>query len=248
MVYERLLAPLDGFASTVQAFRHADGCGLNVTVPFKLEAHALATRLTERAALAGAVNTLQFSGADVLGDNTDGIGLVRDMQRLGIHLDGTRILLLGAGGAARGVISPLLDQKPAALTIANRSVDKAAALAQLFAASPSSNLSPTASSYEHLSGQQFDVIINATSASLGSAELPLPTSIFSAAMLAYDMLYAAEPTAFLRTAASHGARRGADGLGMLIEQAAASFTLWRKVHPDTAPLHAELRARIRAGA
>jgi shikimate dehydrogenase len=239
--YERLLAPLDGFAQTVYDFMDAGGRGANVTVPFKLEAHALATELSVRAQAAGAVNTLRFDGDIIYGDNTDGIGLVTDiLHHVGIALHGRRLLLLGAGGAARGVLLPLLEQQPAELVIANRTLDKAALLVQEFSA-PHGVL--RASSYDALAGG-FDVIINATSASLADDALPpLDGALFSPATLAYDMMYGREATPFMRLAASHGAMTR-DGLGMLVEQAAESFFVWRGVRPDTRPVHAALRALL----
>jgi len=238
--YERLLAPLDGFAQTVYDFMDAGGRGANVTVPFKLEAHALATELSVRAQAAGAVNTLRFAGGVIYGDNTDGIGLVTDiLHHAGVALHGRRILLLGAGGAARGVLLPLLEQQPSELVIANRTADKAALLVREFSA-PHGVL--RASSHDALGGG-FDVIINATSASLADELPPLDAALFSPHTLAYDMMYSREATPFMRFAASHGAM-ARDGLGMLVEQAAESFFVWRGVRPDTRPVHAALRALL----
>lgn len=234
--YERLLAPLDGFAQTVSGLI-ADGYkGANVTVPFKLEAFALAGTLSARARAAGAVNTLAFRADGIHGDNTDGVGLVNDIVRNAAQpVAGKRVLLLGAGGAARGVILPLLEQSPAALVIANRTLSKAEELAAQFAAyGPIS-----ASSFEQLAGG-FDVVVNGTSASLSDALPPLRAAAFASGALAYDMMYGKEPTVFLRFAASLGVRTR-DGLGMLVEQAAESFTVWRGVRPDTAPVLALLR-------
>jgi shikimate dehydrogenase len=238
--YERLAAPLDGFEATVAAFMEAGGRGANVTVPFKLEAYALATELSVRAQAAGAVNTLRFSGDIIYGDNTDGVGLVTDIVRnAGIALQGKRVLLLGAGGAARGVLLPLLEQQPAELVIANRTLDKAELLVQEFSA-PHGVL--RASSYDALDGA-YDVIVNATSASLADALPPLDGGVFAAGALAYDMMYSRDATPFMRFAASHGAAVR-DGLGMLVEQAAESFHVWRGVRPDTGPVHAALRALL----
>jgi shikimate dehydrogenase len=237
LAYERLLAPIDGFAATVAHFFGEGGGGLNVTVPFKLEAHALAATLSERAAAAGAVNTLKLVDGKLHGDNTDGAGLVNDIVRNGGHLlAGKRILLLGAGGAARGAILPLLQEAPAELVIANRSADKAEDLALQF----SSHGAVHASTFSALEGR-FDVIINATSASLGGEMPPLAAGLFGPSTLAYDMMYGDAPTVFLQFAASQGAQTR-DGLGMLIEQAAEAFLVWRGVRPDTAPLFAQLRA------
>lgn len=239
LVYERLLAPLDGFEQAVRDFVRAGGRGANVTVPFKLEAHALATELTARAQAAGAVNTLKFEAGAILGDNTDGIGMVTDIVRnAGIAMNGRKILLLGAGGAARGVILPVLCEQPTELVIANRTESKAAELAAQFAR----HGRVSASSFEALHGH-FDIIINATSASLSADLPPVPPAIFSDTAFAYDMMYGKEQTVFMRFAATHGAAVR-DGLGMLVEQAAEAFTLWRGVRPDTAPVYAELRAKL----
>ena len=239
--YEALLAPLDGFAGAVADFVAAGWRGANVTVPFKEEAFRLATRLSPRAARAGAVNTLVFSGAGILGDNTDGAGLVHDITRnLTVDLAGKRILLLGAGGAARGVIQPLLAEAPAALHIANRSADKAVALAQAFA----DLAAVSGGSFSDLAGLQFDVVINATSASLAGEPLPLPAGLFAPGCLAYDMMYGKGETPFLAQARLAGAARCADGLGMLAEQAAEAFLVWRGVRPATAGVLATLRAAL----
>ncbi|ANQ83851.1 shikimate 5-dehydrogenase [Azoarcus olearius] len=248
--YEAILAPLDGFVDTVLAFRAMGGRGMNVTVPFKLEAHALATRLTPRAAAAGAVNTLAFGGPetpdDILGDNTDGAGLVRDLTvNLGCPLHGRRVLLLGAGGAARGALLPLLEQAPAALTIANRTAAKAVELAAGFAAGHP-GVAIDGGGFDALAGRRFDVVINATAASLADQAPPLPAGIYAEGALAYDMMYGRGDTPFLAAARADGAGRLADGLGMLAEQAAESFLLWRGVRPDTAPVLADLRARLAA--
>jgi shikimate dehydrogenase len=236
--YTALLAPREGFAAAVAEFRAAGGRGLNVTVPFKLEAYALATERTERAEQAGAVNLLKFDGATALGDNTDGAGLVSDIQeRLRFAIAGQRVLLMGAGGAARGVVLPLLRSAPAALAIANRTVAKAWSLEHRFARFGA----VTAGDYARLAGQQFDLIINATSASLAGELPPLPAGVFAPGSLAYDMVYGSELTRFLRHARDQGAARVADGLGMLLAQAAESYWLWRGLRPDTAALLELLR-------
>ena len=243
MQYEKLLAPLDGFTASVQAFIAAGGRGANVTVPFKEEAFRLCTRLTQRAERAGAVNTLVFDGNDIFGDNTDGAGLVRDItHNLGFELSGKRILLLGAGGAARGTLEPLLAAKPASLFIANRSADKAEALAALFG----QIITVNGGNFAKIAGNSFDLIINATSASLAGETLPLPPGIFATGSLAYDMMYGKGDTPFMQQARTQGAERCADGLGMLVEQAAEAFTLWRKVRPETAGVLADLRTQIQA--
>ena len=239
--YIALLAPLNGFRETVQDFRQRGGKGLNVTVPFKLEAYRLATRLTGRASIAQAVNTLKFENDEILGDNTDGAGLVRDIEcNLGIAIADKRVLIMGAGGAARGVMLPLLQRKPALLAIANRTVKKAEVLQQQFIAH--GNI--VAGHFMHFSGARFDLIINATSASLHD-ELPeLSADLFAHATLAYDMMYSHEPTRFLRFAQKNGARHIADGIGMLVEQAAESFFLWRGIRPRTEPVIAQLQSLI----
>ena len=234
MTYEAILAPLDGFADSVAAFVAAGGCGANVTVPFKEAAFKMAQRLSPRAERAGAVNTLSFDADGILGDNTDGAGLVADLTRnLKRTLAGKRILLLGAGGAARGVIEPLLDQQPAALVIANRTLSRAEELADaVWPRHPRL----------HVSRRQ-------TRPSMSSSTPPPPAwrancrrcrqRIFGADTLAYDMMYGRD-TPFLDFARAHGAAT-ADGLGMLVEQAAEAFYLWRGVRPDTAPVIASLR-------
>lgn len=239
MSYERLLAPLDGFATAVHAFVEAGGRGLNVTLPFKQEAYALATTLTERARTAGAVNTLRFDADGVLGDNTDGIGVTRDLvDNLGVVLRGRDVLILGAGGATRGIVAPLLAHGPRTLTIANRTVDKAYALAADFVALGEVRAASAAA----LDGRRFDVVIHATSAGVrGEDPVAWPTALFAPDAMAYDLAYADGPTPFLRWAQSHGAARTADGLGMLVEQAAESFLVWRGMRPDTRTVFALLR-------
>ncbi|RZI41678.1 shikimate dehydrogenase [Herbaspirillum sp. HC18] len=239
LVYDRVLAPIDGFAQTVSDLVAQGVKGANVTVPFKLEAHTLADSLTERANAAGAVNTLKFEHGSILGDNTDGMGLVTDIVRnAATVVRSKRVLLLGAGGAARGVLLPLLAEEPGELVIANRTVAKAVELAELFSA----HGKVIAADFQSLR-DAFDVVINATSASLASDLPPVSGEIFHEGTLAYDMMYGKEPTVFMRFAAQHGATVR-DGLGMLVEQAAESFFLWRGVRPDTAPVFAELRAKL----
>ena len=237
--YERLLAPLDGFSNTLQQFQSAGGRGVNVTVPFKEAAWRLADELTPRAQLAQAANTLVFTGTRIVADNTDGVGLVTDIQKnLSYTLARRRILLMGAGGAARGVIALLLAEQPAFLVIANRTASRAIALQRQF--SPYGIVE--ACDYAALHGVQFDCIINATSASLSGELAPLPSDVFAPGSLAYDMMYGAEPTPFLRYATQHGAAQCADGLGMLVEQAAVAFHLWRGIHPDTLSVINQLRS------
>lgn len=239
LTYDRLPVPLGGFSDAVQDLMRQHVKGANVTVPFKLDAYAAAGVLTERAQAAGAVNTLKFENGAIIGDNTDGIGLVTDIVRnAGVPMNGKKILLLGAGGAARGVILPILNQQPAQLVIANRTVSKAMDLARQFGEYGVVD----ASSFESLH-EPFDIIINATSASLSADLPPIPAAIFGAGAFAYDMMYAKDPTVFMRFALQHGAIVR-DGLGMLVEQAAESFFVWRGTRPDTAPVFSMLRANL----
>ncbi|HEY8554915.1 MAG TPA: shikimate dehydrogenase, partial [Burkholderiales bacterium] len=223
----------------VEQFRATGGKGVNVTVPFKLEAFRLADHLSERAKLAGAVNTLKFEpDGRIFGDNTDGVGLVHDIElNLGFSIKGKQILVLGAGGAVRGVLGPLLKHHPARLVLANRTVSKARDLAYHFQEHGKIEVS----TFEELRGKHFDIVINGTSASLNDQVPPLPETLFTREALAYDMMYGDRPTAFLEWAALHNAARTADGLGMLVEQAAESYFVWRNVRPDTRPVIAALR-------
>jgi shikimate dehydrogenase len=243
--YRHLLAPLDRFAETVRAFVAAGGQGLNVTVPFKLEAHALANRLSPRAAAAGAVNTLRFEGEGLYGDNTDGIGLVRDIEvNLAVSLRGSRILLLGAGGAARGVVLPMLERGPQSLTIVNRTAAKADALVEQFsAAARDAGCALAGGGPNAVEPHPYDIIVNATAGSLDAALPECDARAFGRGTLAYDMMYGAQPTVFMRHAETLGAR-AADGLGMLVEQAAEAFFIWRAVRPASAPVLAELRSML----
>lgn len=239
--YQATLVARDGFAAALAEFVAAGGRGANVTVPFKEEAFRLCQQLTPRAAAAGAVNTLVCGAAGLLGDNTDGAGLVRDLcVNHGLQLAGKRLLLCGAGGAARGCLAPLVALLPASLNIANTTPAKAATLAALAPA----GLRVQAGAYAELAGQEFDLVINATSVSLNNGVLPLPSGIFAPDAFAYDMMYQAGTTSFLAQAQKLGATRTADGLGMLVEQAAEAFALWRGVRPPTAPVLAELRAML----
>ncbi|MCK6406210.1 MAG: shikimate dehydrogenase [Rhodocyclaceae bacterium] len=238
IVYEARLAPLDGFAAAVRDFIAEGGRGANVTVPFKEEAFRLCDRLTPRAQLAGAVNTLSFDDKGVLGDNTDGAGLVRDLlDNLQAALTDRRILLLGAGGAARGALGPLLAEQPAQIVIANRTAAKAEALAGHFASLGAVG----ACGYAALAGRGFDVVINATSASLGGDVPPLPPGVFASGALAYDMMYGKGDTPFLALARAQGVARLSDGLGMLVGQAAEAFFVWRGLRPPTQTVLAALR-------
>ena len=243
IVYERRLAPLDGFALAARGFAAEGGKGANVTVPFKLDACALATELTPRAKAAGAVNTLRFDGDVILGDNTDGAGLVADIVRnAGVAIAGKRVLLLGAGGAARGVVLPLLQERPQELFIANRTVATAQALVAQFQEAGQAVDGLRAGGFEQPEGQ-FDIVINATSASLAGDLPPVPTTVFGSHTLALDMMYGAAPTVFMDFAAGNGAQVR-DGLGMLVEQAAEAFFVWRGVRPDTQQLLALLRGAL----
>ncbi len=235
--YRAILAAPGQFTAAAQAFRAAGGKGLNVTVPFKQDAWIFADILSARAERAGAVNTLIFDPAGVRGDNTDGPGLVRDLTiNHGYDLAGRRILLLGAGGAARGVLQPLLLQQPALLVIANRTASKALELSLRF-----SDLGRVSGcGFTELAGRQFDLIINATAASLNHAAPPIPDDILAADGWCYDLMYSSEPTAFVNWGYKQGAARSLDGLGMLVEQAAQSFHLWRGVWPETKPVIDEL--------
>ena len=239
--YRRILAPVKGFATALAAFFADGGQGCNVTVPFKTEAHALADGLSARARAAGAVNTLQRrDDGSLYGDNTDGIGLVHDITVLqGVSLRDRHILIAGAGGAARGAVLPLLAEAPASLTIANRTADKARQLGDEFAVE--------GVGYEAVAERRFDVVINATSGSLHGAWPPLSNALLGRAALVYDMMYAAAPTPFLQHARVCGAAAVADGLGMLVAQAAAAYTLWRGFAPQVAPVVAAMRREMEAG-
>jgi len=227
------------FPESVLAFRDVGGKGCNVTVPYKQEAWKLANARSGRAELAGAVNTLKFEQDNrIIGDNTDGIGLLRDIT---INLDqalfSKRILVVGAGGAVRGILGSLLEQAPKSLVLSNRTVARAEELASVFA-----TIGPVMPcGFDALPGQQFDVVINATSASLGGELPPLPDKLFAQGSLAYDLMYSDRPTLYMEWAAAQGAARIADGLGMLVEQAAESFSIWFDHHPQTGPVIASLR-------
>ncbi|OBV37501.1 shikimate dehydrogenase [Janthinobacterium psychrotolerans] len=243
IVYERRLAPLDGFALAARGFAAEGGKGANVTVPFKLDACALATELTPRAKAAGAVNTLRFDGEEILGDNTDGAGLVADILRnAGVAIRGKRVLLLGAGGAARGVVLPLLQEQPQELFVANRTVATAAKLLEQFQQAGAGDIALRAGGFEQPEGV-FDIVINATSASLAGDLPPVPATVFGSHTLALDMMYGAAPTVFMEFAAQQGAQVR-DGLGMLVEQAAEAFFVWRGVRPATQDLLALLRGAL----
>lgn len=239
--YTSIQAPLDDFATTVQQFFAGGGLGLNITVPFKEQAWELAQCRAPRAQKAGAANTLYHNREGQLtADNTDGHGLVRDLlDNHGVQLKGARILILGAGGAVRGVLGPVLEQMPASLTIANRTVAKADALVALFA-DEAGAISLSACGFG-APDQPFDVIINGTSASLQGNLPPLCANVMAANTVVYDMMYSSQTTTFNQWALDNGAVRVFDGLGMLVEQAAESFRIWRGVRPETAPVIDALR-------
>ena len=241
LLYTRQQPEPGGFEQAADVFFAEGGKGLNVTVPFKQDAYSYAARLTPRARRAGAVNTLALQpDGTILGDNTDGVGMVNDLHNLGWPIAGRRVLILGAGGAVRGVLQPLLEQEPAQVAVANRTLHKAEQLATGF--SDLGKLEPL--SYEDLSGLRFDLVINGTSASLDNKLPPLPSGLLAQGAQCYDMVYAAEPTAFMHWAEQEGAAQTADGLGMLVGQAAESFYLWRQVRPEVTPTMASLRRKM----
>jgi len=238
--YTKVLGPLGGFAQTVDAFRASGGRGMNVTAPFKLDAFAYATDLAPSAQMAGAVNAMKFEGNKVYAENFDGVGLVRDVvHNLGSDLQGRRVLILGAGGATRGALLPLLAEQPGELVIVNRTVAKAQELAALANQHQSSRVPVTGMGYDAVQGV-FDVVFNATSSSLTAELPPLPASVFAPGCLAYDLTYGKGLTPFLQLAQQAGVTQLADGVGMLAEQAAEAFAWWRGVRPDTAAVIAKL--------
>ncbi len=232
--YDRLEGPLDGFEEFALGLRDTGYLGLNVTIPFKLDASKLADSLTGRARLAGAVNTLKFDEDTIYGDNTDGIGFVRDItHRLGFKVASAAILVLGAGGGVRGLIASLLEEKPKWIAVANRTHGRAQELADEFGVE--------AIRLDEIPAEHFDLIVNGTSSSLNQDAPAIDPETFDDCAIAYDLVYAPEPTPFMRLAERGGAHAVADGLGMLIEQAAESFLFWRGLRPDTAPVYRELR-------
>lgn len=239
MTYERLQAPLDAFDDFALGLRDAGYLGLNITTPFKLDAAKLSDDLTARARLAGAVNTLVFDEDAIVGDNTDGIGFVRDVTgRLKFQLKGSSVLILGAGGGVRGMIGALLEEKPKWIAVANRTHGRAQELADEFGVE--------ALAYDEVAAEHFDLVINATSASLNQALPPIDPETFDDCLLAYDLVYDPRPTPFMQLAKSGGAAAISDGLGMLVEQAAESFMVWRGVMPKTAPVYTQLRRVMEA--
>ena len=249
LAYEKIWAPIDGFEETVAAFIERGGRGMNVTVPFKLEAFDLASGHSERARRALAANTLVFPAnpdEPIYADNTDGVGLVNDLAFHGVKVADRRLLILGAGGATRGVLAPLLQEAPRELVVANRNPDRAYGLVEEFSDAAGDCLlsgCPLAG----IEASRFDLIINATPASLSAQLPPLPDALIGAGTAAYDMAYGAEPTVFMDWAEERGAQ-ALDGLGMLVEQAAESFALWHGKRPDTAPVREQLRQEIREAA
>ena len=239
--YQRVLCPLDGFADSVRAFQAAGGRGCNVTVPFKFEARDLAVRCSDRAALAGAANVLRFDADGCFADNSDGIGLVRDIEHgAGMPLAGKRVLLVGAGGAAAGVLGPLLQAQPAAVVVANRTADKALALVDRHADLARKHGAALHATGLDAPGTGFDIVLNASASSLQGAASPVRASVLAPGALAVDLMYGPTAEPFLAWARAAGAQ-ARDGLGMLVEQAAEAFWLWRGVRPETAPVLQALR-------
>lgn len=241
MHYERLKVPPDELEQAIRQFQRHAGRGLNVTVPHKAAACRIADRLSERASTADSVNTLVFADGDILGDNTDGIGLLRDLVvNRGLGLKGSSILLLGAGGAARGIVGPLLDRAPERMVIVNRTVNRAERIAERFA-----RRGPVrACGFDTIPAGGWDLIVNATSAGLKGETLPYPDTALSEDTLCYDLCYGLEPTPFCRWACERGATRVAAGWGMLVEQAAESFYIWRGIRPDTEPVLKRIAAGL----
>lgn len=241
MNYSKQLVDEGQFEAAAKAFFEQGGKGLNITVPFKLDAYRFANKLSPRAERAGAVNTLAIlSDGQILGDNTDGIGMVHDMHNLGWQIEGKRVLILGAGGAVRGVLQPLLAENPAEVVIVNRTFTKADELAKSF--HDLGNIK--ALTYEKLTEESFDIVVNGTSASLQGELPPLPNGLLAPDASCYDMMYGATPTPFLHWASEQGAARTADGLGMLVGQAAEAFYLWRSERPEVTSVITQLRRQM----
>jgi shikimate dehydrogenase len=245
IAYTKILAPLGAFKETVDQFRRNGGKGINITAPFKLDAFEYATQRSAAAELAGAANALRFEGDQVVAENFDGVGLVRDVvHNLGHPLKGKKVLLLGAGGAARGALLPFLAEAPQLLVIANRTLSKADELANIARQNTEGRVEVQAMALADLQGMAFDVVFNATSASL-HAELPaVPATVFGPDALAYELAYAKGLTPFLRLAQNAGVRHLADGVGMLAEQAAEAFAWWRGVRPDTRAVIEKLKVPL----
>lgn len=236
--YEKILLPIDGFAAGVREQLQQGLSGANVTVPFKLDAYDFADELSERARTAGAVNTLVVGeDGSVFGDNSDGLGLMNDIeQQQGVSIQGKSVLVVGAGGAVRGILQPLLERQPNQVVLTNRTLSKAEELAASFGLQAQSLLDA--------STHHYDIIINGTSTGLSQAALPLANKCFEQCELAYDMVYGAEPTAFMQQAQLAGAKHVADGLGMLVGQAAVSYQWWRGFMPETQSVLTQLRASL----
>jgi shikimate dehydrogenase len=244
LLYVKRLVPLDGFAQAVRSFRAEGGKGCNITVPFKFEAAPLATQLTRRAELAGACNTLRFDGDQVFADNTDGIGLANDIARnAGVDLAGRDVLLIGAGGAASGVLGPLIEAGPRRIVVANRTQAKAGLLIDRHSNLAAQHGVRLEAPELHQLRDAFDIVINATTTSLSGTAVPVPPGVLKPGALACDMMYGPAAQGFLEWAREHGAV-ARDGLGMLVEQAAEAFLLWRGVRPPSAQVLAELRATL----
>ena len=247
--YDKQLVALDGFTAAVQAFSAAGGKGCNVTVPFKLQAAALATHPSARVQLAGACNTLRFDGHEIHADNTDGIGLMRDItDNAGVPLTGRDVLLIGAGGAGAGVLGPLLELRPRRVVLANRTAERAHQVAAVHAALATEHgvmLESCGLADAPVLESSFDVVLNASSSSLHGTGVPVPASVLRPGALACDLMYGPAAQAFLDWAQAHGATPR-DGLGMLVEQAAAAFAFWRGVYPPTGPVLTEMRQRLAA--
>ncbi len=237
--YRALLSPADGFTDTVTAFRQAGGRGLNVTLPFKEQAWAYITHSSARADRARAANLIRFDAdGRVFGDSTDGIGLLRDLRAKGMQIRGRRVLLVGAGGAVRSVLGNVLDEQPAAVTIINRTPARARQLLELF---PEARDLLRVQGFDEPVAGFYDLVLNGAAAGLGGHSLPLPDGILAADSCCYDMVYGKAAQAFLSWAADNGGAHLSDGLGMLVEQAAESFYLWRGIRPETQPVIDALR-------
>ncbi|HYN62675.1 MAG TPA: shikimate dehydrogenase [Rubrivivax sp.] len=242
--YTRVLCAMDGFAEAVRAFAASGGRGCNVTVPFKFQSSALAAQVTPRATLARAANLLRFDAGGWLADNTDGVGLVRDIERnADFRLQGRRVLLIGAGGAAAGVLGPLIEARPARLHVANRTPDKAAALVERHAALAQQLGVALSSSGLDDAGVSYDLVLNSSASSLGGAAVPVSSAVLQPGALAVDLMYGAAALPFMAWARSLGAVPR-DGLGMLVEQAAEAFFVWRGIMPDSRPVLRRLREHL----
>ena len=247
VVYERLLCPLDGFTDTVRAFAAAGAAGCNVTMPFKFDAFALAERKTLRAEVATACNVLRFDAAGWFGDNTDGVGLIRDIERnAGVDLRDARVLLIGAGGGAAGALGALLAAGASEVVVANRTLERAEALvARHRLGADGARVGRVEARSLEACGVAFDIVVNASASSAVGASVPVASAVLKPGALALDMMYGRAADGFLAWAREHGAV-GRDGLGMLVEQAAAAFAFWRRREPETAPVLAALRQRLTA--